>query len=116
MVTIITPDERPLQGLAGLLDWRFQGAISRFLESGFLTGRSGEFAYLPIARAGSTYHLLLVGADERGPVPAETLKTLKKNLSTLKLTQLGLSRGDWGDAPYYFFAKNLKGTGLCILR
>jgi len=53
--------------LAGLLDWRFQGVISGFLGSGFLTGRTGECAYLPVERGGVTYHLVLVGADSRDP-------------------------------------------------
>jgi len=64
--------------LAGLLDWRFQGVISGFLGSGFLTGRTGECAYLPVERGGVTYHLVLVGADSRGPLPADSLKALKK--------------------------------------
>jgi hypothetical protein len=116
LVTVITPTERPLQGLAGLLDWRFQGAISRFLETGFLTGRTGEFAYLPIERGGSVYHLLLVGADTRSAISQDAVKTLKKNLSTLKLSRLGISRDDWNGAPDEFFTKNLKGTGVCLLR
>jgi hypothetical protein len=127
LIAVITPDEKPPQGLAGLLDWRFQGAISKGLAHGFLTGRAGECAYLPVTRAGTTYHMLLVGAGSvgsgsdaydggRGAIPTESLKALKKNLSSLKLARLGISRADWNGPSDEFFAKNLKGTGLCILK
>src|SRR3954468_1424654 len=35
-------DERPLRGLAGLVDWRLAGGLSKFLKSGFVTGKSGD--------------------------------------------------------------------------
>ena len=38
----IGEDERPLRGLAGLVDWRLAGGLSRFLRSGFVTGKSGD--------------------------------------------------------------------------
>ena len=116
LIAVITPGERPPQGLAGQLDWRFQGAISHCLQNGFLSARTGECAYLPLKRAGTTYHVLLIGSDSRGTVPLESIKALKKNLASLKLPRLGLSRGDWNAATNEFFAKNLKGVGLCILR
>jgi hypothetical protein len=39
--------ERPLQGLAGLADWRLAGAISRALSRGHYQGRPGEQLLLP---------------------------------------------------------------------
>lgn len=39
--------ERPLQGLAGLADWRLAGALSRVLRQGHFEGRSGEQLLLP---------------------------------------------------------------------
>src|SRR4051812_21066827 len=82
MVLTCFQNERPLRGLAGLLDWRFEGAISQVLRAGFVTGKPGECAYLPIQRNGKTFHLFLGGGGhlpsdgKRGPVPAETLKAL----------------------------------------
>jgi hypothetical protein len=35
-------DERPLRGLAGLVDWRLAGGLSRFLRSGLVTGQMGD--------------------------------------------------------------------------
>ena len=34
----IFEDERPLQGLAGLVDWRMGGSLSALLRAGFCTG------------------------------------------------------------------------------
>jgi hypothetical protein len=35
-------DERPAQGLAGLLDWRLAGRVSRLTRSRFVDGSAGE--------------------------------------------------------------------------
>jgi hypothetical protein len=40
-------DERPLRGLAGMLDWRLGGRLSALLKSGFVTGESGEALLVP---------------------------------------------------------------------
>lgn len=40
-------DVRPLRGLSGLVDWRLGAAISGHLETGWLTGASGERFILP---------------------------------------------------------------------
>ncbi|HLV61352.1 MAG TPA: M17 family peptidase N-terminal domain-containing protein [Fredinandcohnia sp.] len=36
------PDERPLQGLAGLADWRLLGRLNRLLREGLFEGRVRE--------------------------------------------------------------------------
>lgn len=38
----VAEDERPLWGLAGLLDWRMRAALSRHLRAGHLEGRGDE--------------------------------------------------------------------------
>lgn len=114
-------NERPLQGLAGLMDWRFEGALSRFIQAGFFSGKPGECVYVPVTKLGKTYHILLVGAGKtpfagrRGQVPPESLKILKKNLSTLKLTKLGASRSDFGNVNTEFFSKHLGGADLRVV-
>jgi hypothetical protein len=40
-------DERPLTGLAGLIDWRLSGRLSRLLKGGQLTGGAGEAVLTP---------------------------------------------------------------------
>lgn len=39
--------ERPLQGLAGLVDWRLAGALSRTLRAGHFLGADGEQLLVP---------------------------------------------------------------------
>lgn len=43
----IWSDERPLRGLAGLLDWRLGGRLSALVKSGFVTGEAGEALLVP---------------------------------------------------------------------
>jgi len=40
-------DERPLRGLAGLLDWRLAGRLSVLAKNDFLTGAEGEIVLVP---------------------------------------------------------------------
>lgn len=98
-------NERPLRGLVGLLDWRFHGAISNHLRSGAVSGRAGECVYLPIhSSGGKIYHLILLGGGNAGEpgarkkVSGEALQALKKNISSLKLEKIGISRQDFGGA------------------
>jgi hypothetical protein len=47
LVAALAADERPPHGLAGMVDWRLAGRLSRLIESGFATGRPGEVLLLP---------------------------------------------------------------------
>jgi hypothetical protein len=47
LVASMTEDERPVRGLAGLLDWRMNGRISALLGNGFATGKLGEVLLIP---------------------------------------------------------------------
>jgi hypothetical protein len=47
LVAALASDERPPHGVAGLVDWRLAGRISRLLETGFATGRIGEVLLVP---------------------------------------------------------------------
>lgn len=113
-------NERPPFGLAGILDWHFQGAISRYLRNGVITGKEGECTYFPLTKNGMTYHLILAGAGhaaapgQRGQVPASTLHNLQKNLASLKLPKIGVSKSDFGQVAPDYFSKNLKGVSLWI--
>ena len=103
LVAACYENERPLHGLAGLLDWRFDGAISDCIRAGAISGKAGECVYFPIQRAGALYHLILVGAGttsapgKREGLPAATVRALRKNLDTLKIAEFGLSRQDLGE-------------------
>ncbi len=47
LVASLTSDERPPHGLAGLVDWRLAGRLSRLIQQGFATGASGEVLLVP---------------------------------------------------------------------
>lgn len=118
MIVSIYENERPLAGLAGWLDWRFRGALSDFIQSGFIKGKEGECAYLPVVKQEKTFHLILVGAGntpvpgQRGSLPLESLRSLKKNLASLRLEKLGISLKDFEDT----MIQSLKGLPLWIVR
>jgi len=46
-VALLVGPERPLQGLAGLVDWRLCGAVTRALAGGLYQGQPGEALLLP---------------------------------------------------------------------
>lgn len=121
LVATFYENERPLRGLAGLLDWRFGGLISRALRTGALTGRTGECGYVPVSRNGRIYHLMLLGGGHlsryarRGLVPDAALATLKRNLEGLKLPDIGLSRADFGGLTDDYLGRQLEGASFWIV-
>ncbi len=101
LIAAVTTDERPMRGLLGLLDWRFEGQISKLLQKKFITGTVGECIYVPVTRAEKTYHLILLGVGSRKapsqPLSLESLATFSQNLKTLGVRSLGISRKDFGE-------------------
>jgi hypothetical protein len=61
----IWSDERPVRGLAGLLDWRLGGRISGLLKSGFFRGELGEALLVPGKPSLPFEKVLLLGLGER---------------------------------------------------
>ncbi len=116
-------NERPPGGMAGRLDWRFQGVLSAAMRNGAITGKEGEITYLPCYRAAQkkTFHLFVIGQGAsdsfglRKPVSAEALAKLQKNLISLKIPRLGLSRSDWALSSDEGLARQLKGVPLWII-
>ncbi len=58
-------DERPLRGLAALVDWRTAGAVSALLRRGFCTGRAHELVLLPGRHDLPTERIVLLGLGPR---------------------------------------------------
>lgn len=56
--------ERPLRGLAGLIDWRLRGALSHWLGRGFATCIWGERVLYPTRGLLPQPRLLLVGLGQ----------------------------------------------------
>jgi hypothetical protein len=47
LVATTTSEDRPPQGVAGLVDWRLAGRLSRLIKRGFLSGELGEVLLIP---------------------------------------------------------------------
>ncbi|MGK5087544.1 hypothetical protein WDW86_08295 [Bdellovibrionota bacterium FG-2] len=103
LVATLYQNERPLFGLAGLLDWRFHGALSSYLRAGAMSGREGECIYIPFEKHGQVTHLIFLGCGSTKssgtrsvPSPA-SLEILRKNLVSLALPKIGISKADFGN-------------------
>jgi hypothetical protein len=113
-------NERPPLGLCGLIDWHFQGALSRSIQMGAMRGEVGECIYFPFTRNDSIYHLILLGAGHsstpgiRKALPTESLRVLHQNLKSLRIPKVGISRSDFGHPVSDAFLKYLKGVPLWI--
>lgn len=135
IVAIFHTNERPLQGLAGLLDWHFHGAISSYLRAGAMSGELGECAYLPLSlpvhapsfkdpqgKPTRTFHVLLAGGGsspapgKRQELDEQTYTVLKKNILSLKIPRLGISQSDFGNASRESLARHFKEVPLWIVR
>lgn len=118
-VTLCHENERPLRGFAGYLDWKFHGALSKYIRTGVISGKAGECIYLPLKKQDRTYHILLVGGGRKKrakeSIPQASLTQLKKNLQSLKLTHVGISRQEFGDSLESEFESFSTGGALWIV-
>ncbi len=69
-LALLVGEERPLQGLAGLVDWRLAGALTRALAGGLYAAAPGEALLLPTAGRLPTARVVVLGqapgADQPG--------------------------------------------------
>jgi len=96
-------DERPLRGGAARADWRLCGGLSRRIENGDLSGKSGEAMLIGCGRALAAPRLMLLGLGERQAydqlrVSDEICQALgrcrKLRLQRIALTPLGIAPDD----------------------
>ena len=80
-------DERPLRGVAGLLDWRLAGRLSALAKGGFLKGEAGEVLLVPGRPKVPFEKILLLGLGTRKAFDDGVVRTA---LSRLKSTLEGL--------------------------
>jgi hypothetical protein len=105
LVLFVGTDERPLQGLAGLVDWRLCGGLTRQLRQEFLTGAPGESLltvpgpYLPAVR-----RIFVFGAGAWvGKTVADAVALLGPALATLRRAgseQVAMTPPGWGQLPH----------------
>lgn len=69
-------DDRPLQGLPGLVDWRLNGRISKLIRTEFVDGHFREATLRPLDRRLPFAEVLLIGLGERADYDAERFETI----------------------------------------
>lgn len=72
--TVVLPiwsDERPLTGLAALIDWRTCAWLSRALRDGVATGARGEATLTMTRRLGAAWRVVMIGLGDRGELDRE---------------------------------------------
>ncbi len=65
LVCTIFDEERPLQGLAGLIDWRMNGWLSRQIRAGIATSAPRELILTPGSRQFSVPRILCIGLGSK---------------------------------------------------
>ncbi|HEY2517548.1 MAG TPA: M17 family peptidase N-terminal domain-containing protein [Polyangiaceae bacterium] len=89
IVCAMWEDERPMRGLAGLLDWRLSGRMSRLARSRFMEGKLGEVLCLQGRPRLPFDKVLLVGAGPRAAFDEAAYRTaagaVLKTLEGLKV-------------------------------
>lgn len=77
-VALLVGPERPLQGLAGLVDWRLCGALTRALAGGLYDGGDGEALLLPTDGRLAAPRVVALGLP--GPVTGPVLSAAARRL------------------------------------
>lgn len=85
-------NERPLKGLIGKLDWKYNGVFTRFVREGTISSSKNEVTYLPFKWNEETMHFLVLGGGEN-PTPGKriNISDTQRVLLNDKATALGLS-------------------------
>jgi hypothetical protein len=69
-LAVMVGAERPLQGWAGLVDWRLAGALTRALADGLYTADAGEALLLPTMGRFAVPRVVAVDCARWWPGPA----------------------------------------------
>jgi len=99
MALFVNQRERPLQGLAGLCDWRLCGQLSRVLQTGFFEGKGGEALLMPLGRRLGIVRLLAFGVGETGVVTEEQVTRAFVAIGKAGARSLALSIDGLGETP-----------------
>ena len=99
-------DERPLLGLAGMIDWRVCGRLSRLLRRDVCTGRPGEAVMTTVERCRGLWRVILFGLgpseeldDEAAAAAADRVYGIARSVGAHQVlvgTPGGCSRSEVG--------------------
>lgn len=88
-------DERPLRGASGLVDWRMNGALSRLILQGAVSGLEGESLLMSTDGRISAPRLLLFGLGNSKNFDGKRFQGLLsqfvKTVAGLKFTRLAIA-------------------------
>lgn len=85
LIACLTSDERPPHGVAGLLDWRLAGRISKLIEEQYASGRLGEVLLLPGKPKLPFDKILLFGVGDRARFDERVFRAVvEKMLGTME--------------------------------
>ncbi len=99
LALFVNQSERPLQGLAGLCDWRLCGQLSRVLETGFFDGEGGDALLMPIGHRLGVARLLAFGVGPAGAVTDEQVTRAFEAIGKAGARSLVLSIDALGETP-----------------
>ena len=89
-------DERPVRGIAGLIDWRMAAKLSRYMAAGVLTGKQGEKVLIPGKPRVPFEKLLVFGLGSKArfdeAVFLDTVCLILDTLSALRVRILVMER------------------------
>ncbi|HOX45319.1 MAG TPA: M17 family peptidase N-terminal domain-containing protein [Myxococcota bacterium] len=116
LVLGVCSDDRPLQGAAGLCDWRLNGRLSALVQSGAFTGAADEVLLTDTGARIGTARVLLLGLGPKGGLELAAVRrglrqmlvvAKKACLARLALELPGLGRPN-GPAPAELAALTLE--------
>jgi hypothetical protein len=99
LVAAIFSDDRPPRGLAGLIDWRTDGSISRMAAKGRITGDNGECVLFAAKDRTACGFILFYGLGRRTDICAERVKSAAAEVGS-KLRKAGVRRFAFSIPPY----------------
>ena len=85
---LLVGPERPLQGLAGLVDWRLCGAVTRALQGGLYAGAPDEALLLPCGGRLPVPRVVALGLPAAG-TPADLRAALQRAAQVLQRAGVG---------------------------
>jgi hypothetical protein len=105
LALFVGTDERPLQDLAGLADWRLCGGLTRQLRAEFVTGAPGEsLLTVPGRQLPSARRIFVFGAGAwQGKRVEEAVALLGPAFATIRRAggdQVAMTPPGWGRFPH----------------
>ena len=129
LVALIFTDDRPPRGLAGLIDWRTDGTISRMSAAGRISGDDGECTLFSTSNRTGCGFILFVGLGKRSglgsaemrnaaAVVREKLERAGVKTFAFSIPPLDETRITWNEAMSAWLTETLSGKawdGITII-